>query len=90
VPGFSLLIGIPLKVLSGLTIIIGWNTRLFALLFAGFCFLSTFLFHINFSDQTQMVMFMKNLAIAGGFIMLVVHGAGHYSIDTRSSNAEKS
>jgi uncharacterized membrane protein YphA (DoxX/SURF4 family) len=33
---------------------------------------------------------MKNLAIAGGFIMLVVHGAGHYSIDTRSSIEEKS
>jgi putative oxidoreductase len=55
-----------------------------------FLFLSAFLFHSNFSDQTQMVMFMKNLAIAGGFIMLVVHGAGHYSIDTRSSIKEKS
>jgi putative oxidoreductase len=90
VPGFLLLIVIPLEVLGGLAIIIGWNTRLFALLFTGFCFLSAFLFHSNFSDQIQMVMFTKNLTIAGGFIMLVVHGAGHYSIDTRSSNEEKS
>jgi putative oxidoreductase len=59
-------------------------------MFAGFCFLSAFLFHSNFSDQTQMVLRMENLAIARGFIMLMVYGAGHYSIDTRSSNEEKS
>ena len=90
VPGFLLLIVIPLEVLGGLAIIVGWNTRIIALLFAGFCLLSGILFHGNFSDQTQMAMFMKNLAIAGGFIMLMIHGAGHYSIDTRSSIEEKS
>ena len=89
VPGFLLLIVIPLEILGGLAIIIGLNTRLLALLFGVFCFLSAFLFHSNFSDQTQMAMFMKNLAIAGGFIMLMTHGAGHYSIDTRSSIEEK-
>ncbi len=62
---------------------IGFKARLVAFLLAGFSALSAVLFHANFADQTQMIMFMKNIAIAGGFLMIVVHGAGAYSLDNR-------
>ncbi|MDG2473812.1 MAG: DoxX family protein [Paracoccaceae bacterium] len=85
-PGLFSLIVIPLEVLGGIAIIVGWNTRIVTSLLAGFCLLSGILFHGNFSDQGQMAMFMKNLAIAGGFLLLIVHGVGNYSIDARSRN----
>ncbi len=43
------------------------------------------IFHINFEDQMQMILFMKNIAIVGGFLLLAVHGAGAYSLDNRKS-----
>ncbi len=55
---------------------------------AGFSVASAILFHADFADQTQMMMFMKNIAMAGGFLMIVAHGAGAYSLDQRNSNAQ--
>ena len=88
VPGHFLLFVIPLEILGSIAIIVGWNTRLIAFLFAGFCFLTALLFHGEFSDQLQLILFMKNLAIAGGFLILSVHGAGTYSLDGRSKLKE--
>jgi len=84
VPGMLLPVVIALELLGGLAIILGWHTRLAAFLLAGFTLLSGILFHGNFGDQMQMIMFMKNLAIAGGFLMIVALGAGPYSIDNRN------
>ena len=53
---------------------------------AGFCLVSAILFHANFEDQVEMIMFMKNVAIAGGFLFLVAHGAGSYSLDNYRRN----
>jgi putative oxidoreductase len=83
VPGMLLPVVIAVELLGGLAIILGWHTRLAAFLLAGFTLLSGILFHANFGDQMQMIMFMKNLALAGGFLMIVSHGAGPYSIDNR-------
>jgi putative oxidoreductase len=41
------------------------------------------IFHADFSDQNQMIHFMKNISIAGGFLFLIVHGPGNYSLDNR-------
>jgi len=57
-------------------------------LLAGFCLLSGALFHNNFADQMQAINFLKNLAIAGGFLSLVVHGAGGWSLDVHKSGEE--
>jgi len=84
VPGVLLPLVIAVELLGGLAIILGWHTRLAAFLLAGFTLLSGILFHANFADQMQMIMFMKNLAIAGGFLMIVALGAGPYSIDNRN------
>jgi putative oxidoreductase len=83
VPGALLPLVIAVEVLGGLAVILGWHTRIAAFLLAGFSLLSALLFHANFGDQMQMIMFMKNIAIAGGFLMIVSQGAGAYSLDNR-------
>ena len=83
VPGMLLPLVILLEVGGGLAIIAGWKTRWTAIALAAFSVVSAAIFHNNFGDQTQMIMFMKNIAIAGGFLLLAVHGAGAYSIDNR-------
>lgn len=71
------------ELLGGLAILLGWQTRIASLLLAGFCLLTALLFHKNFADQIQLILFMKNLAMAGGFLTLYVHGAGAISLDAR-------
>ncbi len=84
VPGVLLPAVIAIELLGGLAIILGWHTRIAAFLLAGFSLLSAVLFHADFGDQIQMVMFMKNLGLAGGFLMMVALGAGPWSIHNRS------
>jgi putative oxidoreductase len=84
VPGALLPAVIILEVLGGLAITLGWKTRVTAFLLAGFSILSAALFHANFGDQMQTIMFMKNLAIAGGFLGLVASGPGSWALDNRT------
>ena len=84
VPGMLLPVVIAVELLGGLAIILGWHTRLAAFLLAGFSLLSAILFHAPAGDQMQMIMFMKNLGLAGGFLMIVALGAGPWSIDNRN------
>jgi putative oxidoreductase len=84
-PGALLPLVIATEVLGAIAIVIGWKTRIVAFLLAGYTLLSAFVFHNNFADQVQMVMFLKNLSIAGGFLLLVVHGAGRISVDRRAA-----
>ena len=83
VPGALLPLVIALEVLGAVAIIVGWRTRLVAFLFAGFSVVSALIFHRALGDQAQFIMFMKNLAIAGGFLFLVARGAGGWSLDAR-------
>jgi putative oxidoreductase len=83
VPGALLPIVIALEVVGALAIILGYHTRLFAFLLAGFSIVSALLFHRALGDQVQFIMFMKNLAMAGGFLFLVARGAGGWSLDAR-------
>jgi putative oxidoreductase len=71
------------EVVAGIAILIGFQTRLTSYLLAAFCIVSAVIFHNNFADQMQMIMFLKNLAIAGGFLALAVAGAGAWSVDGR-------
>tara|TARA_R110002124_G_scaffold60989_5_gene167218 strand:+ start:291 stop:680 length:390 start_codon:yes stop_codon:yes gene_type:complete len=68
---------------GGLLILVGYKTRIIAPLMALFTIATAVFFHNNFADQTQMISFMKNFAIAGGFLVLGAHGAGALSIDNR-------
>lgn len=86
VPGALLPLVIALEILGALAIIIGYKTKVSAFLLAGFSLLSAFMFHNDFSDQVQSIMFMKNIAITGGFLFLVVNGAGKISVDNKLSD----
>jgi putative oxidoreductase len=71
------------EVLGSLAVIVGWHARIAALLLAGFTLLAGVLFHNNFGDQIQLIMFLKDVSIAGAFLMLVANGAGALSLDQR-------
>lgn len=83
VPGFALPLVIALEVLGAAAIMLGWRTRVVAFLLAGFTLLTGIVFHADFGDQMQTVMFLKNVSISGAFLLLVAHGAGRYSLDAR-------
>jgi putative oxidoreductase len=83
VPAALLPLVIATEVGGAISIIVGWKTRVAAFLLAGFTLLTAFIFHNNFADQIQMVMFLKNVSIAGAFLLLAVNGAGPLSIDRR-------
>ncbi|MFN4273278.1 MAG: DoxX family protein [Aliihoeflea sp.] len=78
---------IALKVLGGLAILVGFQTRYAAYAIAAFTVGSAFLGHMDFSDQMEMTAFMKNFAIAGGFLALSVAGPGAWSVDARRGHA---
>lgn len=86
VPGLLLPAVIALELGGGLAILLGAFTRSAALCLAVFCIVAAVLFHKNFADALQMAMFLKNFAIAGGFLALAVSGAGAISVDARNRN----
>ncbi len=80
VPGALLPLVIALEIGGGLALILGFQTRLVAFVLAGFCIVTGMLFHSG-TDQMQQIMFMKNLAMAGGLLAFTVFGAGRLSLD---------
>ena len=83
VPGVLAPVVIAVELLGGILIVLGWQTRLVAVGLAVFAVLAAVLFHMNFGDRNQSIHFMKNVAIAGGFLMLAAGGPGAWSIDGR-------
>lgn len=83
VPGMLLPLVIILEIGGGIAVLVGFKTKIVAYALAAFTVLAAVLFHGNISDQTQMIMLMKNFAIAGGFLLLAQHGAGAFSIDNK-------
>jgi putative oxidoreductase len=80
VPGILIIPTIALEIGGALAVMIGWRARAAALLLAGFCLATAAIFHSNFADQMQTILFLKNLAIAGGFLLIVAHGPGAFSL----------
>ncbi len=83
VPGLLLPLVIALELIGGLALLLGFQARINAFLLAGFTLLAGLLFHNNFADQMQMILFMKNMAITGGLLLIVAFGPGKWSIDRR-------
>ncbi|MGJ8572594.1 MAG: DoxX family protein [Hoeflea sp.] len=82
-PNLTVWLVIALELLGGIAILIGFFTRYAAWALAAFCVASGYLGHFQPEDQMQMTNFMKNLAMAGGFLALAAAGAGSFSIDAR-------
>jgi putative oxidoreductase len=83
VPGSLLPLVILVEIGGGALIVLGWQTRLAALVLAGFSVVTGIIFHAGSADQMQQIMFLKNLGMAGGFLFLVANGAGRLSLDGR-------
>ncbi|MBV8062009.1 MAG: DoxX family protein [Nevskia sp.] len=87
VPGGLLPLVILVELGGGLAIVLGLYTRYVAAVLAGFAIVTGFLFHGG-ADQVSQIMFMKNVAIAGGFLFLVANGAGKLSLDAKLSKLQ--
>ena len=83
VPGALLPVVIAVEVLGALAIIVGFRVRIAAVLLALFSLAAAFLFHNVAGDEVRQIMLLKNVAIAGGFLVLAAHGAGEWSLDAR-------
>jgi len=81
VPGALLPLVIAVELLGGIALLLGWRARIVAFLLAGFTLLSALLFHWDPGNSQQYISFMKNVSIAGGFLMIVALGAGSFSLD---------
>ena len=76
-------ITIIVEVGGGILLIVGYQSRIAALVLALFTLATAILFHSNFADQNQMIHFMKNLAVMGGLLQITTAGAGKLSLDAR-------
>jgi putative oxidoreductase len=81
VPGALLWPAAALELAGGILLVIGLATRPTALVLAGWCLLTAAIFHTAWSDQIQQVMFLKNMTMAGGFLMLAKTGSWQASAD---------
>lgn len=81
VPLFLFVPTIALQLVAGTAIAAGWHTRWGALVLGLFCLATAVLFHTNFSSRNELLHFEKDLAIAGGLFVLLLHGPGRWSID---------
>jgi len=81
VPGYLAIPAIILEILFPLLLIIGYQTKIAALVMMIFTIVVAIIFHTNFDDQMQFITFFKDIAIVGGFIIIFVNGAGKFSVD---------
>lgn len=85
VPGGLLPLVILLEIVGGLMVVVGFKVKWVAYALAAFTLVAGIIFHSNFDDQIQSIMFMKNLMITGGFLLLAIHGSGQLSLDNKLS-----
>ena len=81
VPGILIYPTILLEILLPVMIIIGYKVRIAAGLLSIFCLITAFIFHFDFADQIQLILFLKNIGLAGGFLFVVVNGTKEWSLD---------
>ena len=83
VPGMLIIPAIILEIVGPVLIIIGYKTKLAAMVLSLFCIATAVIFHNNFFDQMQFTSFLKNIALAGGFLLISVNGAKDFSLDNK-------
>ena len=83
IPGFLLWPVIILEIILPILIIIGYRTKISAILLAIFCIATALIFHFDFANQMQTIAFLKNFGLAGGFLFLATHGPKDWSIDKK-------
>jgi putative oxidoreductase len=81
VPGFLIFPTIALEIILPVLIIVGYKARIAAGILSIFCLMTAFLFHFDFSDQSQFISFLKNIGLAGGFLFIVANGTKDWAVD---------
>ena len=86
-PQLAYWIAVIVEVGFGLALLVGFKAKFAAFGLAVFTLAAAFLFHNNFADQIQMIMFLKNITIIGGLLLIVAYGAGGFSVDNRKNKS---
>ena len=82
-PGIMIIPAIIIEIFAPILVVIGYKTKIAAAFLFLFCLSTAFIFHNDFSDQIQLTAFLKNIALAGGFMFLIANGAKGYSLDKK-------
>ena len=85
IPEILIFPAIALEIIGPILIILGIKARISAGLLSFFCVTTALIFHNDFGDQIQFTSFLKNIALAGGFLLIVVNGTKDFSLDKRFS-----
>ena len=83
IPGILLIPAIILEIVGPILIILGYKTKIAAGLLSLFCIVTAVIFHNDFSDQMQLGSFLKNIALAGGFLFIFINGTKDFSLDKK-------
>ncbi len=81
IPGFLIFPAIAVEIILPVLVIVGYQARIAAGILAIFCLMTAFLFHFDFSDQSQFVSFLKNIGLSGGFLFIVANGTKDWAVD---------
>ena len=83
VPGILIIPAIIIEILGPILIMVGYQTKITAAFLSLFCLATAVIFHNDFSNQMQLTSFLKNIALAGGFLFLVINGSKKFSLDNK-------
>ena len=83
IPGILIIPAIILEIVGPILIILGYKTKIAAGLLSLFCIATAVIFHNDFSDQMQLGSFLKNIALAGGFLFIFINGTKDFSLDRK-------
>ena len=81
IPGFLIFPAIAVEVILPVLVIVGYQARIAAGILAVFCLMTAFIFHFDFSNQSQLISFLKNIGLAGGFMFIVANGTKDWAVD---------
>ncbi len=81
IPGFLIYPAIAVEIILPVLVIVGYQARIAAGMLAVFCLMTAFIFHFDFSNQSQLISFLKNIGLAGGFLFVVANGTKDWAVD---------
>jgi putative oxidoreductase len=82
-PGAAYALTLVIEIGVGVLFLVGFRARLTALILGVWCIATAMAAHYHPNDAGQMIHFMKNVCMAGGFLQVVAYGAGRFSFDRR-------
>ena len=83
IPGILIIPAIILELVGPILIILGYKAKIAAGFLSLFCIATAVIFHNDFSDQMQLGSFLKNIALAGGFLFIFINGTKDFSLDRK-------